>query len=66
MASLDAALADYGATRDRLSIRLFDIVDRVASYPGDDVEIADLLLQLSSSMTDEVEVLAALDEVLVS
>ena len=65
-ASLDAALADCGATRDRLSIRLFDIVDRIASYRWDDVEIADLLLQLSSSMTDEVETLSALDEVLVS
>ena len=64
--SLDAALADYEATRDRLSIPLFDIVDRIASHRWDDAEIADLLLQLSSSMADEVETLAALDEVLVS
>jgi 2-polyprenyl-6-methoxyphenol hydroxylase-like FAD-dependent oxidoreductase len=64
--SLDAALTNFGVTRDRLSIRLFDVVDRISSYQWDDAEIADLLLQLSSSMTDEVETLAALDEVLVS
>ncbi|MGD9704881.1 MAG: NAD(P)/FAD-dependent oxidoreductase [Acidimicrobiia bacterium] len=63
---LDDALAQYEATRDRLSIPLFDVVDRIASLRWEDAEIADLLLQLSSSMTDEVETLAALDSVAVS
>jgi 2-polyprenyl-6-methoxyphenol hydroxylase-like FAD-dependent oxidoreductase len=57
-ASLDDALADYEATRDRLSIPLFDVVDRVASQQWDNAEIAHLLRQLSSAMTDEVETLA--------
>ncbi len=55
------ALADYQHTRDRLSIALFDTVDRIASNDWDDSEISDLLRQLSSSMADEVETLAALD-----
>ena len=59
-ASLDDALEDYQTTRDRLSIPLFDVVDRIASQQWDDTEIAHLLLQLSSAMTDEIEALAAL------
>ena len=60
-ASLDDALEHYQTTRDRLSIPLFDVVDRIASQQWDDTEIAHLLLQLSSAMTDEIETLAALD-----
>ena len=59
-ASLDDALEHYQTTRDRLSIPLFDVVDRIASQQWDDTEIAHLLLQLSSAMTDEIEALAAL------
>ncbi|MCU1361755.1 MAG: NAD(P)/FAD-dependent oxidoreductase, partial [Ilumatobacteraceae bacterium] len=59
--TLDAALGEYEATRDRLSIPLFDVVDRIASQQWDHAEIAALLLQLSSSMTDEIETLSALD-----
>jgi 2-polyprenyl-6-methoxyphenol hydroxylase-like FAD-dependent oxidoreductase len=59
--ALDEALADYQATRDRLSIPLFDVVDRIASQQWADAEIAQLLLQLSSAATDEVEALAALE-----
>jgi len=58
---LDAALAGYEAERDRLSLPLFDVVDRIASQRWTDDEIAHLLLALSSAMTDEVETLAALD-----
>jgi flavin-dependent dehydrogenase len=60
-ATTAAALADYQRTRDRLSIPLFDTVDRIASNDWDDTQISDLLRQLSSSMADEVETLAALD-----
>ncbi len=58
--SLADALEDYGTTRDRLSIPLFDVADRIASQQWDETEIAHLLLQLSSVMADEIETLAAL------
>lgn len=60
-ASLADALAHYEHIRDRLSIPLFDTVDRIASNVWDDDQIGDLLRQLSSSMADEVDTLAALD-----
>lgn len=60
-AVLDAALAGYEAERDRLSLPLFDVVDRIASQRWDDDEIAQLLLTLSSAMADEVETLAGLE-----
>ncbi len=59
------ALADYQATRDLLSDQLFDVVDTIASQHWTDDEIPGLLLQLSSSMAEEVETLAALDAVAV-
>jgi 2-polyprenyl-6-methoxyphenol hydroxylase-like FAD-dependent oxidoreductase len=57
---LTNALADYEATRDRISIQLFDIIDRVAGQQWDDREIAELLWNQSKAMVDEVETLAAL------
>jgi 2-polyprenyl-6-methoxyphenol hydroxylase-like FAD-dependent oxidoreductase len=54
------ALSNYEEVRDRLSLSLFHTVDRVASNEWDDNEIASLLRQLSSSMADEVDALAAL------
>jgi len=65
-AALGAALAEYEVTRDRLSVPLFETVDRIAANDWDDAEINELLLRLSSSMTDEVELLAGLDEVAVA
>jgi flavin-dependent dehydrogenase len=58
-----AALADYQATRDRLSKPLFDVVDVIAAQRWTEGEIPDLLIQLSSAMAAEVEALAALDAV---
>jgi flavin-dependent dehydrogenase len=55
------ALAEYQATRDRLSERLFDVVDTIAGHRWTQEEIPHLLLQVSSAMADEVETLAALD-----
>ena len=55
------ALGDYEEIRDQLSLNLFHTVDRIASNEWDDGEIAVLLRQLSSSMSDEVDTLAALD-----
>jgi flavin-dependent dehydrogenase len=57
------ALAGYQATRDRLSTPLFETVDAIAAQQWDDEQIRGLLLQLASSMTDEVEALASLDAV---
>jgi flavin-dependent dehydrogenase len=59
------ALADYQATRDRLSHQLFDTVDIIAAQRWTDDEIPELLLQLSAAMADEVETLATLDAVAV-
>ena len=56
-----AELAGYQATRDRLSMPLFDTTEAIAGYGWDADAISALLLQLSSAMTDEVEAVAALD-----
>ncbi len=58
--SIDDTLEDYQSTRDRVSLPLFEVVDRIASQTWDDAEIAHLLLRLSSAMTEEIELLAAL------
>jgi 2-polyprenyl-6-methoxyphenol hydroxylase-like FAD-dependent oxidoreductase len=55
------ALAEYQATRDALSLPLFEVVDTIASHQWTNAEIGDLLRRLSSSMADEVELLAGLD-----
>jgi flavin-dependent dehydrogenase len=57
-----AAVGDYERTRDRLSERLFDITERVASYRWDLVELRDLLRELSQAMRPEVDALLALDQ----
>jgi flavin-dependent dehydrogenase len=55
------SLAQYELTRDRLSVPLFDIVDRIAGHEWHDDEIGALLLQLSGAMNDEIEALVALE-----
>lgn len=59
------ALAAYQATRDRLSLPLFVVTDRIAGQRWTDEEIPGLLLQLSAAMADEVDALAALDQAVV-
>jgi flavin-dependent dehydrogenase len=59
--SLATSLAEYEATRDRLSLPLFEITDRIAGQQWDDADIAGILLELSASMAHEVQLLAALD-----
>jgi flavin-dependent dehydrogenase len=51
------ALADYQATRDRISEDLFGITDRIASQQWDDAEISELLIRLSASTNAELELL---------
>src|SRR5690606_34546608 len=59
--ALAGALADYEATRDRLSIPLFETADRIASQEWDEEEIDDLARRISSATAAEVELLAGLD-----
>jgi 2-polyprenyl-6-methoxyphenol hydroxylase-like FAD-dependent oxidoreductase len=55
------ALSRYQAERDRLSIPMLSMSDRVATYAWDDEEIGTLLRQLASTMADEVDALASLE-----
>ena len=56
------ALAHYHETRNRLSMPLFDVVDTIAGMTWTDAEIPDLLLRLSSAMSEEVDAVAHLDD----
>jgi flavin-dependent dehydrogenase len=58
---LSDGLAQYQDARDRLSIPMFDVVDRIASQQWDQIEIAELLLELSSTMSVEARELASLE-----
>ncbi|MFI6673712.1 NAD(P)/FAD-dependent oxidoreductase [Kribbella sp. NPDC050470] len=60
-ATEEAALATYQATRDRLSERLFDVTDQIASFAWNLDQIPTLLLHLSNAMNDEVSWLHQLD-----
>jgi flavin-dependent dehydrogenase len=55
----DDALGWYHHERDRLSIELFDLTDRIASGEWDDTEIGGLLRAVSRSLADEVDALHA-------
>jgi flavin-dependent dehydrogenase len=55
-----AALARYQATRDRLSNRLFDATEALASFDWDLAKIRSLLRDVSSAMSDEVDHLRVL------
>jgi hypothetical protein len=55
------ALARYEATRDRLSLKLFETADRLASHAWGDDEIDVLARRISSATSAEVELLAGLD-----
>ena len=54
------ALSGYQAKRDRLSLQLFDVSDRIAGYGWDSAEIQQLLREVSSAMSDEVGMLQSL------
>jgi 2-polyprenyl-6-methoxyphenol hydroxylase-like FAD-dependent oxidoreductase len=51
------ALCRYQTTRDRLSHRMFEATEAVAAYDWDVDAVQRLLRQVSSSMSDEVELL---------
>jgi 2-polyprenyl-6-methoxyphenol hydroxylase-like FAD-dependent oxidoreductase len=52
-----AAFDEYHRTRDRLSIPLFDVVDRIAGMRWTDAEIPGLLLELNAIMNEEIEMI---------
>jgi flavin-dependent dehydrogenase len=55
-----AALEEYEATRDDLSVRLFELTDRIASLQWDHAELKALHRSLSDEMKQEVSALLAL------
>ena len=59
-AVLSGDLAGYQAERDRLSLPMLEIADRIASYAWELPEVRVLLRRLASAMTEEVEALGML------
>ena len=57
-----AAMAAYQATRDRVSAQLFATTDAIASFDWDLDQIPRLLVKLSDSMGEEVNLLTELQE----
>ena len=56
------ALGHFHQTRNRISLPLFDVVDTIAGMRWSEAEIPGLLRELSSAMSDEVDVVAGFDE----
>ena len=56
---LDAALRRFAADRDSVVAALFPVVDRIAGYGWDVPQLRRYLLELSSAMSAEVEMMAA-------
>ena len=54
------ALAEYQAVRDRLALPLLEVTEGIAGYRWDLAEVRRLLMNLASTMTDELELLAGL------
>ncbi len=54
------ALHGYQEQRDALSAELFSVTEEIAGHRWTDDEIPGLLLRLSASMNDEIELLAAM------
>ena len=49
------AMARYQALRDRLSLRLFEATEAIATYDWDTPTIQRLLREVSASMSDELD-----------
>ncbi|HEX6337290.1 MAG TPA: NAD(P)/FAD-dependent oxidoreductase [Jiangellaceae bacterium] len=60
--SESAALAGYQRTRDALSARLYAAVEAIASYEWTMPRLRQLLLEASSAMTEQMEILQRLDQ----
>ncbi|GAA4288128.1 NAD(P)/FAD-dependent oxidoreductase [Georgenia daeguensis] len=55
------ALAEYEATRDRLTVPLLEATEPIVGFRWDLAEVQGLLRGLAAAMADEVDVLLALD-----
>jgi 2-polyprenyl-6-methoxyphenol hydroxylase-like FAD-dependent oxidoreductase len=55
-----AALASYAAQRDALALPMLKVVERLAAHDWDLPTVRELLMEMSSTMTDEVELLQGL------
>lgn len=55
----EAALREYESARDALSLRLFEVTDRIASFEWDDAELKALHHALSDEMKREAAAIAA-------
>ena len=58
----EGALAEYEATRDELSVRIFELTDRIASLEWDEAELKALHHALSDEMKREVAALVHLHD----
>ncbi|WP_228484760.1 NAD(P)/FAD-dependent oxidoreductase [Microbacterium cremeum] len=56
------ALELYQTLRDRLSLRMFELADRIAAYDWDDDEIRQVIRGHSSAMSDEMDYLTSLPD----
>jgi flavin-dependent dehydrogenase len=61
-AASGGGLRGYEAARDALSVRLFELTDRIASFEWDNAELKGLHRSLSEEMKREVAEIARLDE----
>jgi cation diffusion facilitator CzcD-associated flavoprotein CzcO len=57
----EAAMREYHETRNRLSLRLFEVTETIASYEWDTRSVEPHLRALSASMVDEVDHLLAFE-----
>jgi len=55
------ALAEYEATRDRLTLPILTAADEIAGFEWDDHRITELLATLNASMAEELAVIGELD-----
>ena len=57
----ETLLTGYQASRDHLSLPLFEVTDTIAAYTWNAVQVDGLLKQLSVAMADEVDAILAYD-----
>jgi 2-polyprenyl-6-methoxyphenol hydroxylase-like FAD-dependent oxidoreductase len=55
-----AALGEFAAQRDALAVPMMRVVERLAAHDWDLPTVRELLMEMASTMTDEVELLQAL------
>lgn len=56
-------MEDYQSTRDRISSRLFEVSEDIASMRWSEAEIGTLLREMSSSADKELDMLSGLEPI---